>query len=128
MQSADRLMRDVYIQPTKEFRLPSNHSLKLLKPVYGLSDSRDYWHSTFSNHLVQDLGMISTTGDLSLFFKVIEGKLRVMTGAYVDDTIGTGNEAFEKKSELTGGRFQSKDREIVNFQFAGIQIETFENG
>lgn len=51
-----------------------------------------------------------------------------MTGAYVDDTIGTGDKAFEKESEATGDRFQSKPREVGNFQFAGIQIEEINGG
>lgn len=123
LQSAEKLMREVYVRPTKEFRLSSNQLLRLLKPLYGLSDSGDYWHSTFSNHLTRDLNMTLTTGDLSLFFRVVEGKLRGMTGAYVDDIIGTGDAAFEKESEVTGERFQSKARETGNFQFAGIQIE-----
>lgn len=72
--------------------------------------------------------MTPTTGDLSLFFKVGECKLKGMTGAYVDDTIGTGDRAFETESKATGDRFQSKVREVGNFQFAGIQIEEIEGG
>lgn len=121
-------MGEVYVRPTKEFQLPSDQLLKLLKPIYGLSDSGDYWHATFSNHLIRDLGMTSTTGDLSLFFKVVEGQLREMTGAYVDDTIGTGTTKFEKESITTGERFLSKEKELGNFDFAGIEIEKIDNG
>lgn len=128
LQSADKLMRDVYVKPTKEFHLASNQLLKILKPLYGISDSGDYWHSTFSNHLIHDLRMTTCTGDLYLFFKVVDGKLRGMTGAYVDDTIGTGDRVFEEESEMTGERFQSKASEMDRFQFAGIQIEQFEGG
>ena len=95
LQSAYKLMREVFVKPTKQFRLPPGRLLRLLKPLYGLSDSGDYWHSTFSNHLINDLRMTKTAGDLSLFIKVVDGKLRGMTGAYVDDTIGTGDEEFE---------------------------------
>lgn len=35
--------------------------------------------------------MTSTTGDLSLFFKIVEGKLKGLTGVYLDDTIGAGD-------------------------------------
>lgn len=42
LQSAEKLMRDVYVRPTKEFKLSSNQLLRLLKPLYGLSDSGDY--------------------------------------------------------------------------------------
>lgn len=51
LQSAEKLMHDVYVKPTKEFHLSDTHLLKLLKPLYGLADSGDYWHATFSKHL-----------------------------------------------------------------------------
>ena len=72
--------------------------------------------------------MMKTAGALSLFFKVVDGKLRAMTGAYVDDTIGTGDQEFEEESKITGERFQAKDHEVGSFQFAGIEIEQIENG
>lgn len=49
LQSADKLMRDIYIKPTQEFELGADKVLKLLKPLYGLSDSGDYWGSKFLN-------------------------------------------------------------------------------
>ena len=128
LQSAEKLMRDVYVRPTKEFNLGADQLLKLLKPLYGLSDSGDYWHVTFANHLQHDLGMISTAGDLSLFFKMVNGKLPGVTGAYVDDTIRTGTDEFTKESGKTGRRFESKPRKFDNFTFAGIQVERFEGG
>ena len=57
MQSAESLMRDVYIKPNGEFELSKGQLLKLLKPLYGLVDSGDYWGKTFSQHLTDDLGM-----------------------------------------------------------------------
>jgi Reverse transcriptase (RNA-dependent DNA polymerase) len=43
LQSADKQMRDLYISPSKEFKLGSDAVLKLLKPLYDLCDSGDYW-------------------------------------------------------------------------------------
>ena len=51
LQSASKLLRDVYLKPGKEFELPSNHLLKLLHPLYGLADSGDYWNETFASHM-----------------------------------------------------------------------------
>lgn len=47
LQSARKLMRGIYIQPSKEWRLRSDQFLKLRKPLYGLSKSGHYWHETF---------------------------------------------------------------------------------
>lgn len=51
LKSVEKLMRDVYVKPTKESPLNANQLLKLLKPLYGLSSSGDYWHETFSKYL-----------------------------------------------------------------------------
>lgn len=51
LQSATGVMHDIYIKPGKDFELAPNQLLKLLEPLYGLSDSRDYWGATFTTNL-----------------------------------------------------------------------------
>jgi hypothetical protein len=71
LQSAETLMRDVYLDPKHDrdvFHLSSEQCLKLLRPLYGLADSGDYWHSTFLKHTKSDLEMITTFTDASFFF------------------------------------------------------------
>jgi hypothetical protein len=87
LQSAEKLLRDVYIKQTKEFLMGPGQILKLLRPLYGLADSGDYWGRTLSNHMRKDLGMESTTGDPALFFKSIEEKLSGLCATYADDTL-----------------------------------------
>lgn len=128
MQSMDRLMRDVYIRPTKEFRLSGDQLLKLLKPLYGLSDSGDYWDVTMTNHLKEDLGMVQTALDISLFFKKIGERLVGISGTYVDDGIHAGTEEFLAECDKTQSKFESRKREMDNFTFACVQVETIENG
>jgi len=120
-------MQDGFIKPTKEFELSENQLLKLMKPLYGLSDSGDYWHTTFTNHLKNDLSMTCGISDLSLFFKIIDGKLQGIIGRYVDDTISAGNNFFEEESKKTEEEFESKPREHDNFKFAGMEISTVSN-
>lgn len=91
LQSAEKLMRDVFIKPSREFELAPNQLLKLLKPLYGLPDSCDYWHTTFAAHIENDLGMVA---DQSTFFKHVSGKLTGLAGTYVDDRLIAGDEHF----------------------------------
>jgi len=74
-QSAELLDRKIYVKPTAEFELAPDQLLQLLKPLYGLSESGDYWGRTFRFHLEQELGMQATTGDAALFFRKIGEKL-----------------------------------------------------
>lgn len=128
LQSASSLIREVYMKPSKEFEIPAGHLLKLLKPLYGLSDSGDYWNVTFKDHIQSDLGMESTVSDKSLFFKLVQKKLQGLMGTYVDDSLLAGDDEFLKLSEKTIEKFESKEREFDNIRFAGVYIETLENG
>lgn len=116
------------MKPIKEFHLSSSQLLKLLKPLYGLADAGDYWDVTMARHLKQDLGMDRTALGISLFFKLIQGQLGGLSGTYVDDGIHAGNEDFLKECDKTQEKFKSRARELDNFTFSGIQLETTPDG
>jgi hypothetical protein len=42
VQSSGELLRDTFFETAKELNLDSDLVLKLLKPLYGLSDAGDY--------------------------------------------------------------------------------------
>eukprot|EP00171_Calliarthron_tuberculosum_P022791 IDg22791t1 len=128
LQSASKLLRDVYLRPGQEFDIPAGHILKLLRPLYGLADSGDYWNVTFSNHLLSDLEMKRAASDLSLFFKTAGYQLRGLTGTYVDDTLSAGDPQFFDLTALTGKKFDAKDREVDRTRFAGVYIEKLAKG
>jgi len=128
LQSADALIRDVYVRPSPEFELPSNVLLKLLRPLYGLADAGDYWGATMTRHLRQDLLMEPTAGDLSLFFKVVDGNLAGLTGCYVDDNLLKGTPEFITETDVTVTRFDSRPRELDTFTFAGVELKTTSHG
>lgn len=128
LQSAQKLMRKVYLKPSKEFEMSENELLELLKPLYGLSDSGDYWNRTMTNHLKEDIGMDPTDGDLSLFFKHVESKLIGMTGTYVDDSLHCGTTDFMQLCDKSLDKFESREREMDNTTFAGVKVKTVENG
>lgn len=128
IQSATELMRDIYIRPTKEFELAPNQLLKLLRPLYGLTESGEYWNYTFSEHMRKDLDMTQAVGDLSLFFKHVNGKLAGLAGTYVDDSMLSGNAKFMDSTAATAKRFESKEKTLDNFVFAGLEVSTTDKG
>lgn len=96
LQAEDGLNRDVCVKSPAEFQLRPNEIMKLTKPLYGLTDSGDYWNHTMNLHLLEDLEMTPTTGNLSLFFNRSNGRWWGVIRSYVDDTLATGKEEFEK--------------------------------
>ena len=72
LQSESQLMRKVFIKPKikdrKFFGVQDDEVLELLLPLYGMSDSGDYWLTTVDKHAKNYLGLKSTAGDPSLYF------------------------------------------------------------
>ena len=101
------LQRDVYITPSDEFKLPKDMYLKLLKPLYGLSESGHSWFQKYTNFLKEDLKLTATDGDQSFLFKKkpktdeLQGTLAV----YVDDTLASGNKEFLKLTDKIEEKF-----------------------
>ena len=114
LQSESNLLRDVYFKPSKEFDLSSGQLLKLLRPLYGLADSGDYWNATFESHIKEYFGMQATAGGMSFFFKKVHQKLSGLLGTYLDDSFLAGDKEFLKLSQKIQQRFESKQREMDN--------------
>lgn len=112
----------------QEFRLSSNQLLEILRSLYGLADSGDYWHATFLKHTKKDLGVSSTAWDLSLFFKQIHGSLHGFSATHVDDTLSAGNTKFETETRQTPKRFEAKPRPYDKLNFTGVASTTCEDG
>eukprot|EP00171_Calliarthron_tuberculosum_P004844 IDg4844t1 len=100
------LMRDVYItNHLSEFELEAHQCLKLLKPLYGLCESGDLWHSTIDEHHRLDLGMEATRSDTALYTLLSNSKLIRLSGGYVGDLLRADTPAFRKPSQLTHEKF-----------------------
>ena len=69
-----------------------------------------------------DLGMDTTCGDLSFFFKRSEVGLEGLSRVVVDDTIQCVTDQFLDHTRQTMDRFKSKERVMDNVVFAGIHI------
>ncbi len=128
IQSLENLQRKVLIKPTKEFNLKPNELLELLKPLYGLAESGDYWGRSFRYHLIEELGMQTGVSDASLFYKKLGERLVGLCGNYVDDTLHAGTKEYSDLCKKTEKKFKCKERDWDNLQFAGVEIETKESG
>lgn len=94
-------MRNVDFRAPASFQLHHDQILKLLKPLYGLTYACDYWHHPLTRHLREYLTMVPTMGDLSMFTKLLQHMLLLVTSSYVDDTLSNGDKEFEKVSRVT---------------------------
>jgi Reverse transcriptase (RNA-dependent DNA polymerase) len=128
LQSAENLLRDVYLKPPAVLNLSSDTMLKLLRPLYGLCDAGDYWARTILDHLTKDLNLVQTVGDSGLFFQTMNRKLVALTASFVDDLLMAGTEDFHEQSLYTSQRFKSRDRDYDNVKFAGVNINKTSNG
>jgi len=76
LQSESEMTRDVYLRPPKEFNLPNDKLLHLLKSLYGITDAIDYWGTTLDKHVINDLHMTRSTADRVLYFKREEREIK----------------------------------------------------
>jgi Reverse transcriptase (RNA-dependent DNA polymerase) len=124
LQSQEQMGRRVFVRPPKEFGLSDGSLLELLKPLYGLPDAGDLWHSTFSKFIKDGIGKKALASDPSLYYKAsINGELQGVIGTYVDDSLSAGTNVFEKETRETLEAFESRKREFDHLVFAGVSID-----
>lgn len=119
-------MREIFLDPGKEndaFQLSPNQILKIMKPLYGLSDSGDRWKHLLRKHMKDMLKLKSTIGDLSLYKKNVAGRLAGLSGVYVADFLQTGTKEFKKFTEKTAERFETKTRIGKRGNFMEMTLE-----
>lgn len=121
-------MRQVYLKGEPEFKLADDQLLEIIRPLYGLADSGDYWHGTILKHLKSDLSMQITACDLSLFFRQVQSTLQGLVPTHVDDTLSTVNKLFEDETQVTARKFDAKPRTYKNLTFTGFTIKTNPDG
>ena len=75
-----KLKRSVFIRPDV-IDLSANELLQIIKPLYGLTESGDYWAETNAKFHILELLMEQSTGDFSLFFTTAMDKLISISGS-----------------------------------------------
>jgi Reverse transcriptase (RNA-dependent DNA polymerase) len=123
LQAAEPLLRDVYIRPPS-MSLGTRELLKLLRPLYGLSESGDYLAETLQDHHLRDLRMNRATGDFAVFFRRIADRLIGLSATYVDDIFRAGNNDIKEESQRTAEMFDLSSRKVSRFNFTGVEADT----
>ena len=122
------LIRKIFItKPAPEFELSPDECLELLKPLYGLVDSREQWHQTLDDHFQMDLEMTPTIIDPSLYCKFEGNQLVDFNDSYVDDLPRAGTEEWKTQAGETLERFETTGNEQPSFNFAGMHITQVED-
>ena len=66
--------------------------------------------------------------DPSLYIKEGEDDTDGLLGSYVEDSLLGGNEPFQKLTERTLERFESRPRQCDDIEFLGVHITTKSDG
>jgi transposase InsO family protein len=125
LQAATPLLRDVFIKAPDVLTLNQGELLRLLKPLYGLSEAGDYWSETLRTFHLTAMQMEGMCGDMCMFMKHA-GKLLVgCSASYVDDLLQCGTPEFKKQMQHTiKTSFDVKAPQPLPLTFAGLVIES----
>ncbi len=80
-----------------------------------------------TDYLREELCIGLATENGGLFLYPLDGELKGMCATYVDDPVQRGDKDFQDLSLATAERFQCREREWDNKEFAGVQIETIDD-
>ena len=122
----NKIIRDVYINPPKEFRKPGV-LWKLNKVVYGLCDASRSWYLRIKEELIK-LGMTRSKLDGSVFMYATE-KLEGMVLLHVDDVLYFGSERFLCDVMRPFKQVFQISKDVSQaFRYLGIDIKPKRNG
>lgn len=95
--------------------------IEIILPLYGLTESGNYWCETFGSFHLHDLRMSQAIGDFSLFFRREADKLVAFSGTHVDDTLqAETTTALQSIHSNLRSRFDIRISDASKFIFTGI--------
>jgi Reverse transcriptase (RNA-dependent DNA polymerase) len=128
LQSAGTLAREVFIEkPAIELELSPNQALQLLRPLYGLADSGDFWYRELVQHH-RDMDMQTLTTDNSTWMKFTENVLEGISGVYIDDVVQAGTAEFDLLTNQLSANYDAKAKEYGDGRIAGIEFQRDNDG
>jgi Reverse transcriptase (RNA-dependent DNA polymerase) len=122
LQSAERLQREIIIRPDV-LELRKDDILQVLRSLYGLSESGDYWAENLRNHMLNKLQLKQSAADMSLFFRQKGRELSEMVGSYVDNLLCASPRELKKKNEREfTEQFEFKNSRYLPTTFLGMDL------
>ena len=108
-------MSHVYPIPPKELNIGPDVLSKVMKPIYGLSESCIHWFESYAQHNVEKLVMKVTEVDSCLLYRTDkQGKLDRITCLQVDYTITSGSKKFCEGEGEASKSFMSTGLNFIN--------------
>jgi Reverse transcriptase (RNA-dependent DNA polymerase) len=130
LQSAQKLQKEIFLK-TDALELGPNEFLKLVLPLYGLSEAGDYWGETLANHHLLGLRFEQSPIDFSSFVKRIGKRLVGISGTYVDDMLSAAEPEMKQFLEDSiRDEFDCKPSQNVDspVTFVGLDLERCSDG
>lgn len=103
--------------------------MELLKPLYGLCELGDLWHTTIDNYHRVDLNMKPSRSDPAFYISFTDsGDVRGFSGNYVDDMLRARNDEFRHISAATAKKFRLGENQHLPCEFSGFHLDKLDDG
>lgn len=124
LQSAHPLGGSTYIRgPLPESNISKDNLLKLLKPLYGISESGGLCHKNLKDLYRRDLSMNPLPSGSALFcYNTSTSLLKGLSGTYVDEMIRVGSPAFYEMAKTTHRLFKIGPDDHPPCTFTGFHL------
>ena len=102
LQSKQPLQREIYARIPKEVShmYPPQTIMRIVKPLYGIPESGNYWWEDYSNHHTRALALCVSTYDPCLLYSGAGDSAKAIVAIQTDDTLAIGNaQYFEREAE-----------------------------
>jgi hypothetical protein len=133
------LNRDFYVQSSPELiklmGISNDCILKVIKPLYGVSEAGNHWFKTYHGHHTDKLRMIQSTYDSCLLYITITiGHIGMgIVGMQTDDTLILADQSFVviEEEAVHSAKIMTKAREQLSpenaLKFNGTRIERIDS-
>lgn len=105
--------RAISMKAPKKINVKTEKVLRVLRPVYGMTEAPAHWSKMYTDYLQDALSMGSTTRGDFLILKRENETLEVLVGINIDDTIIVVTPAFEMEEKVASKEFQKEKTAVI---------------